>query len=434
MEPVAVGLLGIAVLMAVLFLFRTPVGFAMALVGFLGFAQVVSPRAALNAVSSSLWQTFSSYGLTVIPLFILMGNICFAAGVSERLYRAAYTWFGHIRGGVAMATVMACAGFAAICGSNAATAATMSTVALPEMRRFRYDMALSTGSVACGATLGVVIPPSVVLILIGLSTGDSIARLFFAAVIPGILLTALFLLTVWVVCRFRPQAGPRGPATTLRDKVASLPGSVEMLILFAVIMVGLYAGWFTPTEAGAAGAFFALVISVVGRHLTWRKFVGAVNDSIRMSCMILVIVAGAVIFGRFLTVTRIPFEAAEWIAALPIPRGVVLVLMLLIYAVGGAIMDALGLLMITIPIFFPVAERLGYDPLWFAVVVTVVTTMGAVTPPVGVNAFVVGAIASDVPLTTVFRGVAWFLPAFAVVIAIMMAFPSTATYLPQLLH
>lgn len=434
MDPITVGLLGIVVLMAVIFVLRMPVGFAMAVVGYLGFALVVNPTAALNAVSSSLWQAFSSYGLTVIPFFIFMGNICFAAGVSERLYRAAYTWIGHIRGGMAMATVMACAGFAAICGSNAATAATMSTVALPEMRRFGYDAALSTGSVACGATLGVVIPPSVVLILIGLSTGDSIARLFFAAVIPGLILTVLFLMTIWVVCWLRPEAGPPGPRTTLRQKLASLPGSIEMLILFGVIMTGLYAGWFTPTEAGAAGAFFALVICTIGRHLTWARFVGAANDTVRMSCMILMIVAGAVIFGRFLTVTRIPFEAAEWIAGLPVHRGVILVLMLLIYAVGGAIMDALGLLMITIPIFFPVAARLGYDPLWFAVVVTVVTTMGAVTPPVGVNAFVVGAMAGDVPLTTVFRGVSYFLLSFGVCIGLMMAFPETATYLPSLLH
>jgi tripartite ATP-independent transporter DctM subunit len=434
MEPVAVGLAGIAALMAVIFLFRMPVGFAMALVGYLGFALVVNPRAALNMVGGSLWQTFSSYGLTVIPFFILMGNICFAAGLSERIYRAAYTWIGHVRGGVAMATVMACAGFAAICGSNAATAATMSTVALPEMRRFGYDNALSTGSVACGATLGVVIPPSVVLILIGLSTGDSIARLFFAALIPGLILTGLFVATVWVVCRVQPGAGPRGPRMGWKEKLASLPGSVEMLLLFALIMGGLFAGWFTPTEAGAAAAFFALVISLAGRHLTWKKFLGAVDDSIRMSCMILVIVAGAVIFGRFLTITRIPFEAAEWITGLPIPRGVILVLMLLLFAVGGAIMDALGLLMIMIPIFYPVAVKLGYDPLWFSVVITVITTMGAVTPPVGVNAFVVAAMSRDVPMTTVFRGVSYFLFSFAACIGIMMAFPATATLLPALLR
>ncbi len=434
MEPVSVGLLGIGVLMGALFLLRMPVAFAMALVGFLGFAWVVSPTAAMSSVSSSLWQTFSAYGLTVIPFFIFMGNICFHAGVSNRLYRTAYTWFGHVRGGIAMATVIACSGFAAICGSNAATAATMSSVALPEMKRFGYDPALSTGSVASGATLGVVIPPSVVLIVIGLSTGESIAKLFFAAVIPGVILTVLFVATIYVLCRLSPGLGPKGPATTLREKLASLPGSVEMLILFGLIMAGLYLGWFTPTEAGAAGAFFAIVIALVGRHLTWQAFVAAMHDTIRMSCMILMIVTGAVIFGRFLTVTRLPYEVADWVAALPVHRSLVLVMMLAIYALGGAVMDALGLLMITIPIFFPVAAKIGYDPLWFAVVVTVITTMGAITPPVGVNTYIVAGMAPEVPLVTVFRGVTYYLVAFVVCIALMMALPETATWLPGLMH
>ncbi len=434
MDNITIGLLGIAGLMGALFLLRMPVAFAMALVGYIGFSIVVSPKAALSTVSTGIWQTFSAYGLTVIPLFILMGNICFHAGVSNRIYKAAYTWVGHIRGGIAMATVLACSGFAAICGSNAATAATMSAVALPEMKKFGYDDALSTGSVAGGATLGVVIPPSVVLIVIGLSTGESIARLFFAALIPGIILTVLFIATIYIICRLNPALGPKGPATTFGEKIRSLPGSIEMLILFALIMTGLYLGWFTPTEAGAAGAFFAIVISLVGRHLTWKKFLAALRDTIRTSCMILMIVTGAVIFGRFLAVTRLPFEAADWVAALPVPRFVVLLLMMAIYAIGGAIMDALGLLMITIPIFFPVAAKLGYDPLWFAIVITVITTMGAITPPVGVNTYIVASMAPEVELSTVFKGVTYFLFAFVICIALMMLIPETATWLPGLLH
>ncbi len=434
MEPVTIGLLGIVALLAMLFLTRMPVGFAMALVGFVGFAVVTSGRAAMSSLTSSLWETFSSYGLAIIPFFIFMGNICFEAGVSNRLYKTTYTWIGHIRGGVGMATVLACAGFAAICGSNAATAATMSAVALPEMKKFNYHPALATGCVASGATLGVVIPPSVVLIVIGLSTGESIAQLFFAAMLPGLLLTALFLLTIWVVCRRDATLGPPGPRTSLITKLRSLPGSVEMLILFGLIMAGLSLGWFTPTEAGAAGAFFALVISLVGRHLTWGKFRKALHSSVNMSCMIMVIVAGAVVFGRFLTVTRLPFVAADWVAGLPVPPLVILLLMLAIYTIGGAIMDALGLLLITIPIFFPVADRLGYDPLWFAVVITVITTMGAITPPVGVNTYVVAAMAPDVPLATVFRGVTWFLGAFVVCVALLIVFPALATWLPTLLR
>ncbi|WP_027716153.1 TRAP transporter large permease [Desulfuromonas sp. TF] len=433
MEPITIGLLGLAGLMFMLFFTRMPVGFAMALVGFCGFAAVVNPRAAMSSMTSSLWEVFSSYGLAVIPFFIFMGNICFSAGVSNRLYKTAYTWSGQIKGGISMATVLACAGFAAICGSNAATAATMSAVALPEMKKFGYHPALSTGSVACGSTLGVVIPPSVVLIVIGLSTGESIAKLFFASLIPGLLLMALFILTVYLLCLRNPELGPKGPKTTFREKLRSLPGSIEMLILFALIMAGLYLGWFTATEAGAAGAFFSIVISVAGRHLTWKKFLSAVKDSVVMSCMIMMIVGGAVIFGRFLTVTRLPFEAADWVAALPIPSVVVLLLMLTIYLVGGALMDALGLLMITIPIFFPVALRLGYDPLWFAVVITVITTMGAVTPPVGVNTYVVAAMAPDVEIGTVFRGVSWFMAAFVACIGLLIFFPAMATWLPALL-
>jgi len=433
MEPITIGLLGLAALMLMLFCTNMPVGFAMALVGFCGFAAVVNPQAAMSSMTSSLWEVFSSYGLTVIPFFIFMGNICFNAGVSNRLYKTAYTWIGQVRGGISMATVLACAGFAAICGSNAATAATMSAVALPEMKKFGYHPALATGSVACGSTLGVIIPPSVVLIVIGLSTGESIAKLFFAALIPGLLLTALFILTIWLICLRRPELGPKGPVTTIKEKLRSLPGSIEMLLLFALIMSGLFLGWFTATEAGAAGAFFSIIISVAGRHLTWQKFFDALTDSVKMSCMIMMIVGGAVIFGRFLTVTRLPFEAADWVAALPIPSVVVLLLMLVIYAVGGALMDALGLLMITIPIFFPVALRLGYDPLWFAVVITVITSMGAVTPPVGVNTYIVAAMAPGVDIGTVFRGVSWFLLAFVVCVALLILFPAMTTWLPALL-
>ena len=423
MDPATTGISGILLLLFIIFFLRIPVGFAMALVGFAGFAYVVNPTAALGSMASSLWHTFSSYGLAVIPLFILMGNICFHTGVSRKLYRTAWTWTGHIRGGIAMATVLACAGFAAICGSNAATAATMSSVALPEMKKLGYDDALSTGSVAAGATLGVVIPPSVVLIIIGLSTGLSIAELFFAALLPGLILTAGFLAVVWLMCRLRPETGPPGPGTTLKEKILSLPGSIEMALLFVLVMAGLYLGWFTPTEAGAAGAFFSMIIAMAGRNLTWKRLAAALEDSVKTSSMILMIVAGAVIFGKFLTVTRLPYQAADWAAGLPVPSWAILLVMLAIYVIGGAIMDALGLLMITIPIFFPVAERLGYDPLWFAVLITVITTMGAVTPPVGINTYIVAGVAGDIPLTTVFRGVTWFLLAFALTVILMFLFP-----------
>ncbi|MBN2140784.1 MAG: TRAP transporter large permease [Desulfovibrionaceae bacterium] len=433
MDPVLIGLLGIGLLLVVIFVTRMPVGFAMGVIGLVGFAWVIGPDAARAMLGTEIWNVFSSYGLTVIPLFILMGQICFHSGVNRRLYRSAYAWMGQIRGGVAMATVLACAGFAAICGSNTATAATMATVALPEMKKYKYNDILSTGSVAAGSTLGVVIPPSVVLIVIGLQTGQSIGRLFWGGMVPGLLLTGLFLATVYALCRRRPDWGPAGPATTLSEKIRSLPGSIEMLVLFGLVMGGLFAGLFTPTEAGAAGAALALAISCVSRRLSFKAFCLAVADTLRISSMIMVIVTGAVIFGRFLAVTRLPFKAADAVAGLPVPSWIIVVLVCAIYALGGMVMDALALLLVTIPIFFPLVTAMGYDPLWFGVLITVVTTMGAITPPVGVNTFIVASMVPEVPMHRVFSGVGYFMAAYAVCVALMMLFPGLVTFLPRLM-
>ena len=433
MDPLTLGLIGIAALLALIFLLRLPVGFAMGIVGFAGFARVLNFNAARGMIGTEVWNVFSSYGLTVIPLFVLMGQICFYSGVNQRLYKAAYAWMGHIRGGIAMATVLACGGFAAICGSNSATAATMSAVALPEMKKYGYSPILSTGSVAAGSTLGVVIPPSVVLIIIGLQTGESIGRLFMGGLVPGLLLTTLFLLTVREMCRRHPHWGPAGPRLPLREKLATLPGSIEMVVLFALVMGGLFAGLFTPTEAGAAGAMLALLISVVSGRMSVRKFLMACTDTIKVSSMIMVIVLGAVIFGRFLAVTRLPFQVAEIVAGLPIPHWVIILLICGVYVVGGMVMDALALLLVTIPIFFPLVQAMGYDPVWFGVLITVVTTLGAITPPVGVSTFIVASMAKDVPLGEVFRGVTWFVAAYALCIALLMLFPGLITALPAMM-
>ena len=433
MEPVTLGLLGIVLLLVVIFFLRIPVGFAMGVIGFVGVGCVLNWGAAASMLGTETWNVFSSYGLTVIPLFILMGQICFYSGVNERLYKAAYVWMGQIRGGIAMATVLACAGFAAICGSNTATAATMSTVALPEMKKFNYNPILSTGSVAAGATLGVVIPPSVVLIIIGLQTSQSIAQLFWGGLIPGLILCVLFLGTVYLLCRRHEDWGPAGARTTWGEKLRALPGSVEMLILFGLVMGGLFLGYFTPTEAGAAGAALALGISLISGKMSVRKFIRAVNDTLRVSCMIMVIILGAVIFGRFLAITRLPFMAADWVAALPIPPMVIIMVICLIYIVGGMVMDALALLLVTIPIFFPVVMAMGYDPLWFGVLITVVTTMGAITPPVGVSTFIVASMAKDVEMTDVFKGVSYFMFAYALCVGLLMAFPQLVLYLPGLM-
>ena len=433
MSLALVGISGIVILLFLLFFLGTPVGFAMGIVGFCGFWYVVSLNAGLNMVSTVLWSTFSKYGLTVIPLFIFMGQVAFYSGVNEKLYHAAYKWVGHIRGGIAMATIMACSAFAAICGSNAATAATMTTVALPQMKKYKYDSKLSTGAIACGSTLGVVIPPSVVLIVIGLSTEQSIVRLFYGGIGAGILLATLLMITVFVLCCIYPDWGPVGPKTSFMEKLRSVSGASEMLILFLLVMLGLYFGFFTPAEAGGAGSFFAVVIGVLQGRLTWKGFVSSVTDTLRISCMVIVIIAGAMIFGRFLAVTRIPFDIAEWVVALPVPHTVIMIIIFGIYMIGGAVMDALALLLITIPIFFPVAKQLGYDPIWFGVTITVITTLGAVTPPVGATTYVVGGMAKDVPLQDVFKGVSFFLPAYIICVIILLMFPDLVLFLPGLI-
>ena len=434
MSLALVGITGIVALLLILFFLGIPVGFAMGIVGFCGFCYLVSFKAGLNMVSSVLWDTFSKYGLTVIPLFIFMGQIAFYSGVNEKLYNAAYKWVGQIRGGIAMATIMACSAFAAICGSNAATAATMTTVALPQMNKFKYEPMLSTGAVACGSTLGVVIPPSVVLIVIGLSTEQSIAKLFYGGIGAGICLAILLMLTVYILCSIYPEWGPVGPKTSFMEKIRALTGTFEMAILFLLVMLGLYFGFFTPAEAGAAGSLFAVIISVAEGRLTWKGFVASVTDTLRISCMVIMIVAGAVMFGRFLTVTRIPYDIASWVIDLPVSNMVIMMIIFAIYIVGGAVMDALALLLITIPIFFPVAKQLGYDPIWFGVTITVVTTLGAVTPPVGATTYVVGGMAKDVPLEDGFKGVAFFLPAYIVCVLILMILPKIVTFLPSLMH
>ena len=432
MEPMWVAVLGLLV-MSGLMAIGMPIAFAMMLAGVLGNAYLLSADATTHLLATNVWEQFSSYGLSVIPLFVLMGQFAYRAGMTERLYNAAYTWVGHLPGGVAGTTIAACAGFSAICGSNSATTATMGTIALPEMKRFHYDPALSAGAVAVGGTLGVVIPPSVVLIVIAVQTEQSLLRLFLASLVPGLILTALFLATVVLVCLRNPRLGPLGPQTSLRAKIASLTNVIETLVLFILVIGGLYAGWFTPTEAGAAGAFGALVIGLARRRLSLRGLIQSVAETLRISAMVVLLITGAVLFGRFLTVSRLPFELAEWAASLPVAPAIVILVVLAIYVVGGMLMDALGFLVVTIPIFFPLAAALGYDPVWYTVVLTIITTMGAVTPPVGVNVFIVNGLAPEIPIHTIFRGVGYFLFAYAACIAAMWLFPGTVLALPRLL-
>jgi C4-dicarboxylate transporter, DctM subunit len=429
-----IGIIGILVLIIVLFFLGMPVGFAMGIVGFFGFWYVISFKAALNMVGGDIWSTFSSYGLTVIPLFIFLGYLAFHSGIAERLYNTAYKWFGHMRGGLAIATIGADELFAAICGSNTATAATMGKVALPQMQKYNYDDMLSSGTVVTGGTLGTVMPPSVVLIVIGLQTEQSIIKLFLGGILPAVVLGILFMITIYVLCKVKPNYGPEGPRTSFKEKIRSLTGVIEALAIFVLVIGGLYAGLFTPTEAGAVGVFFALVVILLQRRITWKGFVSSVVETLKISSMVFFLVTGAIIFGRFLAVTRLPFMIAEYASGLPISPYVILVFILIIYLIGGCFMDSLGFLVLTIPIFFPLGMALGFDPIWYSIILTMVTTMGAITPPVGVNIYVIKALAPDIPLGTIFKSVSFFLAACIVSVAILIIFPGITLLIPNMAH
>jgi len=431
MNPGTIGIIGVIVLLA-LFTMGVPVGFSMALVGLAGFALIVTPSAGFSLLASEFFDIFSSYNLTVIPLFMLMGAIAYSSGMSSRLYDASYKLFGSVRGGLVISSIVGCAGFAAICGSTSATAAAMGRVALPEMRRYKYDDALATGSIAAAGTLGIMIPPSTIFIVYGIMTEQSIGKLFIAGVIPGILLAVLFAITTFILLKFRPYLAPTGQSTTFREKLIGLSGVVEMIVLFILVMGGLFTGWFTAMQAGAIGAMGAILIGLLRRKLSWEGYTDAIKDTLKVTCQVMVIVAGATVFGRFIAVTRIPFTLAEWVGGLPLPPMGIMAIIILMYLLGGTFMDSLALITLTVPIFFPLVKELGFDPIWFGVIIVLVTEMGVISPPEGINVFVIKGIAKDVPLETVFRGVMPYLYAMIVAAVILLFVPQIATWLPNL--
>ncbi len=431
MDAITTGLVGI-IIFFVLLILKMPIAYAMALVGFVGLGYLVSPSAAFRVVAQDVYATFSAYNLSVIPMFVFMGFLAFHSGIGSRLYSFAYKLGGHLPGGLAIATQGTCALFGAVCGSNTATAATIGAIALPEMKKYSYDPSLSTASVAAGGALGVLIPPSVIFIIYGISTEQSIGRLFIAGIIPGILLMALYMLTIFLLARRNPGLGPAGPKFSWRERVRALSGGLwEVMVIFSISLGGLFAGWFTPTEAGAVGAFGVLVLTTLERRLRWEGFQKAMADSTRTTAMIMLLVAGAVIFGRFMAMSRIPFELASWAGGLPLPPAVVMAIILLIYLVLGFFIDALALILLTIPIFYPVAvTTLGYDPLWFGVIIVMVVAMGVITPPVGMNVYIIKGVAGDIPLEVIFKGIWPFLMALIVCIGLLIIFPPLATFLP----
>ena len=430
MDPVTIGLTGIVVLV-IIFLLGLPVGFTMALVGLVGFILVNGAESGFSLLARDFFDTFSSYSLTVIPMFVFMGSVAFFSGMSGRLFDASYILFGRMRGGLAMATVAATAGFSAVCGSTSATAAAMGKVAIPEMRRYGYDEGLATGCIAAAGGLGILIPPSTIFIIYGILVQESIGKLFISGVIPGLILSATFILIVYVMCRFNSRLAPAGAQTSWKQKLMGLTGILEMVVLFGLVIGGLFAGFFSPTQAGAAGTAGAVIIGLVRRQLPWTAFWSAVKDTLSITAMIMVVVAGAIVFGHFMAVTRMPFFISEFVGNLPIPPLGVMGLIILMYVVAGCFMDSLALIMLTVPILFPLITQMGFDPIWFGVIIVMVTDIGVITPPVGINVFIIKGVAPGVPLSTIFKGVTPFLVGMIVVTALVVFFPGLATWLPS---
>lgn len=421
----------ISILFVFIFLFaRMPVAYVMLVVGMTGFAMIRTPEAMFSLASGALYNTFASYSLLVVPMFVWMGYVAFYSGLSSRIYDATYKVMGSLKAGLLLATIAACTAFGAICGSTTATAATMSAVALPEMKKYNYNRSLSTATIASAAILGVMIPPSVIFILYGVSAGESIRRLFLAGIFPGLLLMVLFMLAAYLQTVRKPELAPPGKSVPWSEKFkAVLSGGVEVLVIFVAVMGGLFGGVFTPTEAGAVGVFATLVVALVRRQLSWEGFKNSLTDSVRISAMIMFLVAAAAIYGRFLGLSGLPRELATWAVELPLPPVAILFVILLIYLILGFFIDALALILLTVPIFYPVAVELGFDPIWFGVIIVLALGMGVITPPVGANVYVVAGVDRETPVMEIFRGVGWYLVAIIVCAVLLTAFPQIALYL-----
>lgn len=434
MTPEVIGLIGI-ILMLLLIMLKVPIAYSMFIVGFLGFAVIVSPDAALSMVGTEIFSNFSSYTLSVIPMFVWMGFIAYYSGVGTNLYALANRFLGRLPGGLAIATQAACAIFGAICGSNTATAATIGAIAIPEMKKYGYDDSLSTASVAAGGALGILIPPSVIFILYGAATEQSIGKLFIAGIVPGILLMLLYMLTIYILVIKNPSLAPVADKDAMAEEGTIFKsGLVEIFFTFFVSLGGLFAGYFTPTEAGAVGAGSILLITFLRKKLTWDGFRKSLLDTTRTTGMIMLLVAGAMVFGRFIAVSRLPFEMANWASSLALPPFIILALILVIYAILGCFIDALALILLTVPIFYPVVVNiLGYNPIWFGVIIVLVVAAGVITPPVGMNVFIIKGVAKDVPLEKIFKGIWPFLFALVICIVILLIFPQLTTFLPDLL-
>jgi tripartite ATP-independent transporter DctM subunit len=422
-----IGLLGLFTLLAI----RTPVAIAMIIVGVIGTWVLNGWPASMSTLVDESFVIASTYELIVIPLFVLMGNFATLSGMSSDLYRAAYAWVGHWRGGLASATIASCAGFAALSGSSVASAVTMGRVALPEMRRYNYDNRLATGCIAAGGTLGILIPPSTGFVIYAILTEESIGRLFLAGVLPGILLTILFIISIYIQTRINPALGPAGPRTNLAGRVKSLVDAAAMFGIVAMVIGGIYGGIFTPTEAAGVGAFLAFLLALVRRKINYDSMSSVLLQTVRTSALCFLILIGAHIFNPFLALTQIPEDLAQLLVDLELPRFVIMLILMAAYIVLGTFLEGFAMLVLTLPIVHPLILALGYDPIWFGVVMVIVLEMGLISPPVGVNVFVVKGVAEDVPLRDIFAGIIPFWIAMAVCLGILLIFPQIALFLPN---
>jgi len=417
--------------MLALALLRLPIAFAMGLVGFLGFAWMVNLHAAFAMAGAITYETGLSYSLSIVPLFILMGNLVTRAGLSEQLYNASYAFLGHYRGGLAMATIVACGGFSSICGSSIATAATMAKVAVPPMRRFGYSDAIAAGSVAAGGTLGILIPPSVILVIYGILTQQNIGKLFIAGILPGIVAVLCYLGAIWVTVTLNPKAGPPGEHMSWRQRLDAMKNVWGVLALFVLVLGGIYGGVFTPTEAGGIGAGGAFVFAILRKGWNWPFYRKVLVESAATTGMIFTILIGALIFANFINMTTMPTELIEFADRFSSRPFLVIAAICVIYVLLGCVLESMSMILLTVPLFYPLVQHLGFDLIWFGIIVVVVTEISLITPPVGLNVFVLRTVLPDIKTGTVFRGVMPFVAADVVRLAILVAFPSISLYLTQ---
>ena len=430
MSATLVGIIGLGGLFFLL-AFRTPVAIAMMVIGVIGIWVLNGWQASMSTLVDESFVIASTYELIVIPLFVLMGNFATISGMSADLYRAAYAWVGHWRGGLASATIASCAGFAALSGSSVASAVTMGRVSLPEMRRYNYDNRLATGCIAAGGTLGILIPPSTGFVIYAILTEESIGRLFLAGVLPGLLLTILFMVSIYIQTRINPTLGPAGPRTNLPGRVKALVDAGAMIGIVVIVIGGIYGGIFTPTEAAGVGAFLAFLLALIRRKVNYNAMSTVLLQTIRTSALAFLILIGAHIFNPFLALTQIPGDLAELLAGLELPRYVIMLILMAAYIVLGTFLEGFAMLVLTLPIVHPLILALGYDPIWFGVIMVIVLEMGLISPPVGVNVFVVKGVAEDVPLKQIFSGIIPFWIAMAICLIILLIFPQIALFLPN---